>query len=666
MALPAKAWHEPNRRTLRVRRSPTPRRRLTDTRPAAYDCRVRTGRRGVALLMWVTLAAPAWALDFAPCAEAGHEAFDCATLTVPLDRSGTVAGTVDLSIERLRQPTADLPVLLALAGGPGQSATSFDAVFAAVFDGVLDRYQLVVFDQRGTGRSGVLDCPALRVTYGEQTIAMCAESLGPAAELYTTADSVLDVDAVRTALGVDRLAIAGISYGTHVALEYARTFPDHVATLVLDSNVPPDGISALEVESFAAVARVLGEICSGGSCTGFTADPVADTAALVRRLARPLRGIVVDPAGRRQRATIGATDLFGILEAGDLLPLLQARFPGAVAAALHGDKAPLLRLRVLLALAPLGADVDPAVRADSVTLLLATFCADTRFPWNAADVPQTRAAALDAAAANLPPQTLFPFDAPTAAASGGAPSCVFWPPTALARARSSSPVPDVPALVLGGTRDLRTPLESDASVAALLPRATRVVVPSRGHSVLTGAACARAAMTSYLHDTAIGDPCAGLVPTFPTEPPPPRSLRQLNPGGLPGIRGRVLAAVIKTLNDAIATAATVVPQGGAVQVGGLRAGRVTGTVDASTFHLALERYTFVRGVVIDGSIDFVGQSPTAQVRIRGRMPGQMTFAADGSASGRLGGRTIVLTPNRSLARGESLLRAHTVGLPPIR
>src|SRR5262249_34217313 len=106
----------------------------------------------VALLLAAVLTTSARALDFTPCTEQGHEALDCATLLVPIDRDGTVPGTIGLHVERLRGQPPDLPVLVALAGGPGQSATSvpWDRALTTVRDTV----QLVVFDQRGTGLSG--------------------------------------------------------------------------------------------------------------------------------------------------------------------------------------------------------------------------------------------------------------------------------------------------------------------------------------------------------------------------------------------------------------------------------------------------------------------------------------------------------------------------------
>src|SRR5262249_35701700 len=163
-----------------------------------------------------------------------------------------------------------------------------------------------------------------------------------------------------------QLTLLGISYGTHVAVEYTRTFPAHVAALILDSTVPPEGRSDVDGETIAASGRVIADICSNGACQGITADAVADTAALVRRLAKPLSGMVVDTNGRRQRRTLTSPQLLRIIIAGDLRLLLQARYPGAVAAARHGDPAPLLRLAELSKLAgvDLSSDVDTAVRED--------------------------------------------------------------------------------------------------------------------------------------------------------------------------------------------------------------------------------------------------------------------------------------------------------------
>ena len=87
-----------------------------------------------------------------------------------------------------------------------------------------------MLDQRGTGESGAIGCPgvqALRTLdpIRPETVAECAASLGATRTFYSTPDTVLDLDALRARLGADRIALMGVSYGTHVALQYARTFP---------------------------------------------------------------------------------------------------------------------------------------------------------------------------------------------------------------------------------------------------------------------------------------------------------------------------------------------------------------------------------------------------------------------------------------------------------
>src|SRR5262249_1105684 len=158
------------------------------------------------------------------------------------------------------------------------------------------------------------------------------------------------------------------------------------------------------------------------------------------------------------------------------------------------------------------------------------------------------------------------------AQSSLAPTCLLWPTTSLARATSGEPIPDVPALVLTGTRDLRTPLENANAVTALLPHGARVVVPNRGHSLMSAASWAQEAVPASLHDQAAGDPCAALTPIYDPEAPPPTKLGGVDSRGLPGLRGRIISAVIDTLNDALGTTLTVSIPAKPVQVGGLRAG----------------------------------------------------------------------------------------------
>src|SRR5215210_5036368 len=188
----------------------------------------------------LVLAAPAQAaLRFKRCGDYG---FACARVSVPLDRAGAVPGRVSLLVERVRarrRGGARLPPLFTLAGGPGQSGTD---AFAADALGVLypayARRDLIVFDQRGTGRSGVLRCRALEranLLRAGPAAGACAASLGERRAFYTSRDTTDDIEAIRERLGAEKIALFGTSYGTKVALGYARRYPSHVERLVLDS-----------------------------------------------------------------------------------------------------------------------------------------------------------------------------------------------------------------------------------------------------------------------------------------------------------------------------------------------------------------------------------------------------------------------------------------------
>src|SRR5436190_5388339 len=100
---------------------------------------------------------------FAPCS-ARTGALECATVNVPLDRSGATPGTVALHVERLPAGGTPRGVMFLIAGGPGQaSARAFDlASKGASFRDQFPGYTLVAFDPRGTSRSGLLRCPELQ------------------------------------------------------------------------------------------------------------------------------------------------------------------------------------------------------------------------------------------------------------------------------------------------------------------------------------------------------------------------------------------------------------------------------------------------------------------------------------------------------------------------
>ena len=133
--------------------------------------------------------------------------------------------------------------MMYLSGGPGGAGVSEMLGVVAGLGDLEQRYRMIGYDQRGTGRSGLLRCPRLeRDPHLRDTGAGedCANRLGVARQHYTTPDSVADMEAIRAELGAEKLTLFGISYGTELAIAYARAYPDRVERLILDSVVDAD------------------------------------------------------------------------------------------------------------------------------------------------------------------------------------------------------------------------------------------------------------------------------------------------------------------------------------------------------------------------------------------------------------------------------------------
>jgi pimeloyl-ACP methyl ester carboxylesterase len=398
-----------------------------------------------------------------PCPAA--TGFTCATLTVPLDAAGQAPGTLRLAVaeQRGRAPRG---VLLFLTGGPGQPGVPFVRRVGSVLHAALAGYGLVMFDQRGTG-AGALQCPALQAAAGASdlisgppgSVEACARRIGPDRRFFTTPETVVDIERLRVALGVAKLTLDGVSYGTYVAERYALRYPAHVDRFVLDSVVPHTGVDPLYGAGYAASARVLGAVCAAQRC-GW--DPAADLAAVIQRDhdGPELFAALVDES-------VGAPDFRGVLQA------LHAAARGSDTGA-----------RRFIAAVRRGSSVPARVLSQG--LHESTLCLDLAAPWNPAAASSVRRAQLARLTAGLPASELGPFDRASAEDNGLAQNCLRWPataPPALSEPPPSARLPPVPVLLLAGERDLSTPLAWARQEAALAPRSRLVLVPDAGHSI---------------------------------------------------------------------------------------------------------------------------------------------------------------------------------------
>jgi proline-specific peptidase len=103
--------------------------------------------------------------------------------------------------------------LLTLHGGPGACSDYLEPFEALAAGG----RRVIRYDQLGCGNSGIADQPH-----------------DPA--MWTVGLFVEEVDAVRSALGLDRVHVLGQSWGGMLAMEYALTQPDGIAGLIIESS----------------------------------------------------------------------------------------------------------------------------------------------------------------------------------------------------------------------------------------------------------------------------------------------------------------------------------------------------------------------------------------------------------------------------------------------
>jgi pimeloyl-ACP methyl ester carboxylesterase len=605
------------------------------------------GRRLVLVLLaaafFASVGEARAAISLTPCKSGGVE---CGTVTVPLDRTGATPGTIDLHVEVLPAAGAARGVMFLIAGGPGQgSAGSFD--LAPGFNRDLMRfmfpgYTLVAFDNRGTGQSGLINCPPLQKTVTgsveveARLAADCANTIGPSRVFYSTRDHADDLDAVRASLGVDKIGLYGVSYGTKLSLAYALGYPTHVERLALDSVVPTQFPDPFDRNVLSEMPDTLAAFCADGVCKGATSDYAGEVVTLANKLeAKPIRGKVIGVNGKAKTLTMNGEEFLAMMIDADLGPGLAAEAPAAVHAALAGYTRPLLRLYDLDL-------VTNELSAEDLSFGLnaATNCADGRFPWSPTTPPGSRRSAIDTAIANLPAGALGPFGN-WAAKIGTAFFCEQWPSPAGNTPLGPGPLPDVPMIALDGGFDLRTPVANAVSVVNLFPHGKLLVVRGVGHSV-TGADVSLCSQ-NYVRQWILGTlnapdraecrdrvkPLAKVVTTFPRRPA--RKTAALT-----------LAAAGKTLREAEATfwfsgVSRFVARG-------LYGGKLATTNNGRAF--TLTRYSVAPGVLLSGKMTFVDIGPpstfrgTIKVSGSAAVAGTLKITKTGKVAGTLGGRRI--------------------------
>jgi len=400
--------------------------------------------------------------------------------------------------------------LFVFAGGPGQSAIRSAGSILPVFAQLNARRDIVFVDQRGTGKSNGLPCdtpPAtapiaaqLDLAASAARIARClkrikAEGTADLAQ-YATWIAVRDVDAVRAALGYERINLWGGSYGTRAALDYLRQFPETVRTVVIDGVAPADMALPTSFSTDADVMlQKLAERCAAEpACATSFPNFSAEADALLARAERaPPRVALTHPlTGAREVVAVDRRLIAAALRVPLYAPQLSAVLPHAVATAAAGDYNPLLALAGSLA----GEGAENFAEG----MHFAVICAEdmSRIDEAArATARQTRfglsfAALYDDACQHVDVRTVPP---------------AFY---------SIAPA-EVPVLVLSGGVDPATPPRHGESVAARLKKSLHLVAPHLGHGV-SAQGCAPELITKFIRQAAFEGLDGGCLAKMPASP----------------------------------------------------------------------------------------------------------------------------------------------------
>jgi pimeloyl-ACP methyl ester carboxylesterase len=619
-----------------------------------------------------TSAAPALAqrasIPLTPCEKGA--AVLCGEVTVPLDYTGQTPGTIKLAVQELPAKGTARGTMFMIAGGPGQGSIEAYGLDTqgSFFQQSFPGYNLVTFDDRGTGISNPLSCPFLEqriATAGIKETAdltgICGQGLGNNRLFYSTADHADDVEQVRLALGLGKIGVYGVSYGTKEAMAYVMAYPDSVSRVLLDSVVIPEGPDLYSLDTLKAIPIAMSRLCGNNACKGLTTSAGLghDIAVLANQLeAHPIfLEDVPDPTkpqlrGKPQptiRVVLDGYRFMNLVVDADLIPPVQAELPAAVHAALNGWYDPVKRLFDLDASSSAFGDID-------VGLYVTTTCDDAQEPWAPESPISTHQGLYNQAVANLPANVFGDFGR-WAAEFGTVAMCTEWPSPSGSRPLVENPLPDVPVLILSGDRDTRTPTPGALVVASRFKHADVTIVPGVGHSVLGAdlGGCAQASVVGWLDGRTPPTTCTPSLPLLSVGGAFHKTLASAPVVGNRGGKiGRTMGAFVSTLEDAEDTflfeqfgvLPNQIPGPLARQglVGGLLTSNGSPGAFARTFHM--QDYEDVKGVVLNGNLSiFPGGIPLqfqGTIKVSGPAGAQGTLVLHASTiKGKLDGKSVV-------------------------
>lgn len=255
------------------------------------------------------------------------------------------------------KPSDKTDALLAIAGGPGQSAIENAQGFDRMLTKVRQTEDVILIDQRGTGRSNQLQCigdgfdSALAVDESDFDTRVetqkCLESLDADVTQYGSLSALKDFEAVRQHLGYQKLHLYGVSYGTRMAQLYMRHYPQSLATVTLDGVVPmQQSVLAIGNAISRAFDLLLADCANNSLCHRQFPELKADLEKVDDELTQaPKVSQVPDPlTGELTQLTLTRSKFKGALRMALYSPSTRSLMPHAIHQAAKGNYQPITGL----------------------------------------------------------------------------------------------------------------------------------------------------------------------------------------------------------------------------------------------------------------------------------------------------------------------------------
>jgi len=564
------------------------------------------------------------ALTLHACGERGAY---CGILDRALDPSGALPDRIAIYFEfyphTARGPATGM--LVATEGGPGYPATGSRDDYLALFEPLRRDHDIVIMDNRGTGRSGALDCRALQTgaKWTVAAVAECGESLGERAPLYGTAYAADDLAAILDALGVRSIDLYGDSYGTYFEQVFATRHPSQLRSIVLDGAYPLTGTDYAWYPSYAPAMRDKFNLACARSppCAAIPGTSIDHIEPALDRLrAQPFAARAHDGAGALRVIEADAAQLAIVMYAGAPALTSVRETDAAARAFTAGDTAPLLRLMAETATAVDSRDPTDDPAQWSAGLAAAVMCHDPPQIFDMRLAPPARAADRDRALAERKrrvPDTYAPFTIDEYRAMpldySFLDQCVAWPVSPPAHEAAQIGIgavyPDVPALVISGELDNITTPADGAAVAASFMHGIQVRIANSFHvNALPRARslCAAQIVRRFLATREPGDtacaarvPAVRLVPRFVTR----AGDVEVDATALPGnqaspLQLRWVAAALATVGDIVARVPGTATSAGV----GLRGGTFRAQLSGAATAITLDHVKWTEDLAVSGSV----------------------------------------------------------------